>query len=137
LALIAADARDYDPIAVGIDERDEWGRLKGTLARLQAAVEEGTPPGELVLAAGHSIDRLVVINREQSRVSAEQIRRLHQQAVLADASVGLVTLLLVTVIVVVLLRVLRRQRQLTERHIALLDERNRELDAFAGRAAHD
>jgi signal transduction histidine kinase len=137
LGVIASDARDYDPLANGPGEHEEWVRLQAMLAQLQSAVETGTSAGDLPLAVGLSIDRLVAMNREQSRDSADQIRKLHQQAVLADASMGLVTLLLVTLIVVVLLRVLRRQRQLTERHIALLDERNRELDAFAGRAAHD
>jgi signal transduction histidine kinase len=137
LSYIAADARDYDPLANGSNEREEWLRLQKMLAQLQSAVATGAPPGELVLDVGRSIDRIVAMNRQQAHDSAEQIRRLHQKAVLADASVGLVTLLLVSLIVVVLLRVLRRQRQLTARHIALLDERNRELDAFAGRAAHD
>src|SRR5262249_27984260 len=111
--------------------------LQALLAELRSAVAAGAPLGTLVIKVGRSIDQLVAFNREQAHVSAEQIRALHRKAVLADASVGLVTLLLVTLIVVVLLRVLRRQRQLTERHVALLDERNRELDAFAGRAAHD
>jgi signal transduction histidine kinase len=137
LAIIAADARDYDPLSHGPGEHEEWLRLQQMLAQLQSAVESGAPPGELVLAVGRSIDRIVAMNRDQSHDSAEEIRRLHRQAVLADASVGLVTLLLVSLIVIVLLRVLRRQRQLTARHIALVEERNRELDAFAGRAAHD
>jgi signal transduction histidine kinase len=137
LTIIAADVRSYDPLANAPDEHEEWVRLQETLARLRLAVERGAPSGEPVLAVGRSIDRLVAINRKQAHFSAGQIRRLHQQAVLADASVGLVTLLLVTLIVVVLLRVLRRQRHLTARHITLLDERNRDLDAFAGRAAHD
>jgi signal transduction histidine kinase len=137
LAVIAADARDYDPIANGPGEHDEWMRLQQMLRGLQAAVQQGTPSAALVLNVGLSIDRLVAMNRQQARDSAEQIRRLHQKAVFADATVGVTTLMLVTLIVIALLRVLRRQRQLTARHIALLDERNRELDAFAGRAAHD
>ncbi len=54
-----------------------------------------------------------------------------------DALVGLVALALVAAIVLFILRVLVRQRALTEAHINLLSERNRELDAFAERAAHD
>jgi signal transduction histidine kinase len=135
---IEHDARAYDPIATGPNEREEWTLLQEALGRLSRAVESGErPSNDLVSEVGTRIDRLVAINREQAHVSSNEIRRLHQQAVLADASVGALTFGLVTVIVVVLLRVLQRQRQLTEQHIALLDERNRELEAFAGRAAHD
>jgi signal transduction histidine kinase len=137
LGFIADDAREYDPLANGPGEHEEWVRLQEMLAQLQSSVERGTASTDLVLTMGRSIDRLVAMNREQAHDSADQIRRLHGKAVLADATVGSVTLLLVTLIVVALLRVLRRQRQLTARHIELLDERNRELDAFAGRAAHD
>ncbi len=140
LAHIESDARDYDPIANFAGEHDEWLRLQYALRLLGNSVESGGNPlasKDLVTAVGGSIDQLVAINRESAHVIAEQIRNVHRQAVLADASVGALTLTLVTLIVVVLLRVLARQRTLTARHIALLDERNRDLDAFAGRAAHD
>ena len=138
LARIRADGVAYDPLANYQGEHDEWLHLQAALARLGAAVESGqSDTKDLVVAVGGSIDRLVDINRDAAHFSAEQIRGVHEKAVYADASVGALTLLLVTLIVVVLLRVLARQRALTAQHIALLDERNRDLDAFAGRAAHD
>jgi signal transduction histidine kinase len=56
---------------------------------------------------------------------------------LADILVGGLAFLLSAVIAALLLRLLRRQRQLVASHLALVEERNRDLDAFAGRAAHD
>jgi signal transduction histidine kinase len=138
LQRIRADGVAYDPLANYGGEHDEWLRLQAALGRLGNAVESGTgDTKELVAAVGASIDRLVDINRDAAHFNSDQIRVVHQKEVVADASVGALTLLLVTLIVVVLLRVLARQRALTARHIALLDERNRDLDAFAGRAAHD
>src|SRR5215813_8935404 len=136
---IEEDARAYDPLTVQPGEREEWNRLRHSLEELQARAQAGggveleRHVGEI----GKSIDRLVQINREAAHQQAADIRQLHRGAILVDGAIGLLTLGLVATIVFVLLRVLKRQRSLLESHIALLGERNRELDAFAGRAAHD
>jgi signal transduction histidine kinase len=139
LERIASDARAYDPLTDQPGERDEWNRLRTSLGQLQARVQaaDGLGLEGQVNEIGKSIDRLVQINREAAHRQADAIRRLHRRAILVDAAIGLLTLGLVATIVFVLLRVLKRQRSLIESHIALLGERNRELDAFAGRAAHD
>ncbi|HEY7954915.1 MAG TPA: ATP-binding protein [Polyangia bacterium] len=135
---IAADARAYDPTATSVEEREEWNRLQGKLARLErSAGGKDTADSAWLAGIGQSIDRLVVINREAAHSQADAIRHVQNQAIVADASVGALTLLLVGGIVLLSLRILRRQRTLTARHIALVEERNRELDAFAARAAHD
>jgi signal transduction histidine kinase len=51
--------------------------------------------------------------------------------------VGGIVLATVTLISVWLLRLLGRQRRLIVERVQLLDDKNRELEAFAGRAAHD
>lgn len=139
LERIASDARDYDPLTDQPGEREEWIRLRQSLGELQASVQSGNGSGleQQVNKIGSSIDRLVQINREAAHRQADAIRGLHRRAILVDAAMGLLTLGLVATIVFALLRVLKRQRSLVESHLELLAERNKELDAFAGRAAHD
>lgn len=135
---IEEDAKAYDPLTVQPGEHEEWNRLRRSLGELQARAQAGGVGLEQDVAAiGKSIDRLVQINREAAHRQADSIRQLHRGAILVDGAIGLLTLGLVATIAVVLLKVLKRQRSLLESHIALLGERNRELDAFAGRAAHD
>lgn len=136
---IEADAKAYDPLTVQPGERDEWNRLRRSLQELQARAQAGGGAGveQYVAEIGQSIDRLVQINLQAAHRQADAIRQLHRQAILVDAAIGVLTLGLVAAITIVLLRVLKRQRSLLESHIGLLGERNRELDAFAGRAAHD
>lgn len=136
---IAADARAYEPLADQPGEREEWTVVRQALENLQARVSAGDAVGleRQVASISNSIDRLVQINREGAHLQADAIRQLHRRAIVVDAAIGLLTLALVTTIVGLLLRVLKRQRKLVESHISLLGERNRELDAFAGRAAHD
>lgn len=139
LERIAADAKAYDPLTDQPGEREEWNRLRHSLDELQATVQRGDGVGldRQLSEIGRSIDHVVQINREAAHRQAGAIRQLHRRAIFVDAAIGSLTLGLVGTIVFVLLRVLKRQRSLTESHIALLGERNRELDAFAGRAAHD
>jgi signal transduction histidine kinase len=107
------------------DERVELQRLKDSLFR-----------GQITEVSG-SLDRLVAMNRVEARAQAEAIRRIHEQAIWVDLGVGLMTVMLVSLIAFILVRVVQRQRALQARQLALVEERNRELDAFAGRAAHD
>lgn len=136
---IADDARAYDPIAVAPGEHEEWLKLQDALGRLQQSVARPGSPRARSFAReiGRSIDRLVVINRASAHAEAEAIRRLNRRAVEIDGAVAGLALLLAAAVALTLSRTLGRERTLIERHIALLDARNRELDAFASRAAHD
>jgi two-component system OmpR family sensor kinase len=134
---IGADARAYDPIAIGIGERAEWATLQLLFERLQ---QDRADPGSiapLVAEIEQSIARLVEINERAARDSAAAIAALHQRGLIADAVIGTITFALAVGVGLVLLRSLRRQRELVRRHVAAIDERNRELEAFAGRVAHD
>jgi signal transduction histidine kinase len=136
---IALDARAYEPLTFQPGEREEWRRLRMDLSGLESQVRsrDAAAIRERIAHIRSSVHRLAVINRDAAREQAQAIRLIHRQAMKSDALVGLLTLALVATIVLFILRVLARQRALTEQHINLLSERNRELDAFAGRAAHD
>ena len=132
---IDEDARDYDPLATYQGEREEWTHLQGLLGELSwnrqrpASVVEGE--------IDNSIDKLLTINSLEGSHNVALIRAAHRQAVWSDAVVGGIVLATVALISFWLLRVLARQRGLLVERVQFLDEKNRELEAFAGRAAHD
>ncbi|MGE5184814.1 MAG: sensor histidine kinase [Acidobacteriota bacterium] len=136
---IDADARAYAPLATGAGENAEWGRLQALLAHLRHEQPLPTTGSSATLIAEieTSIARLVEINESDARASARQIADAHREGLLADAIVGAITVVLAALVAVALVRALRRQRELLRAHLAALDEHNRELVAFAGRAAHD
>lgn len=134
---IAADVIAYDPLATSVGEREEWRHLRGLLLRFQDGYEYRRANPVLAAAIESSIDRLVSINGQASHVQVDAIHRIHEGAILADSLVGGLAFCLAALIAGVLLRVLGKQRLLVSEYVALIEERNRELDAFAGRAAHD
>lgn len=137
LAGIEADVKAYDPTVTSASEREEWSRFRAALARFQSSPDHGQRDPGLRLDIERSLDRLVRINRAASHEQAAAIRRIHSRAILVDVFVGGLAFALAALIAVITLRLLRRQQQLVADHVALIEERNRELDAFAGRAAHD
>ena len=84
----------------------------------------------LVPAIARSITRLIEINQASARVDTEVIASIHERGLWIDAGIGLVTLALALVIGLALVQSLTAQRRLFELHA-------QELEAFAGRAAHD
>jgi signal transduction histidine kinase len=134
---IGADAREYDPIANGPGERSEWSTLKLLFGRLQQDRDEPAAVTDLVRQIEQSIGRLIEINQRAARDHASAIAELHRRGLLADAVIGAITLALAVTVGFVLVGVLRRQRRLVRRQLAAVDERSRELEAFAGRVAHD
>jgi signal transduction histidine kinase len=136
-AQIGADAREYDPIATGPGERSEWSTLQLLFGRLQQDRDDPSSIAPLVTGIEQSIGRLIEINERVARDNEVAIAALHRHGLFADAAIGAVTLALAICVGLVLVRSLRRQRRLIRRHVAAVDERNRELEAFAGRVAHD
>lgn len=130
---IGADAREYDPIATSPGERPEWTQLQQLLDRLQ----HDPTNRALVSQIEESIGHLITINQRDAAVDAAGIRELHHNGLLADLAIGAITALLAAGVGFVLVRSLRRQRQLVELYVESTRERTRELEAFAGRVAHD
>jgi len=136
---IDSDARAYEPLATYIGEAAEWNRLQGLLAHLQH--EQPLPTtgssATLISEIENSIAKLVAINQAEAHRDASTIGTAHSGGLAIDAVVGAITLILVALVALALLRALRRQRALLRVHLASLGERNRELNAFAARTAHD
>ncbi len=135
---IEEDARDYDPLATYQGEHEEWMHLRGLLRELSGNPRKLQRPASVVEGeVDDSVDKLLGINSLEGSSNVDAIRAAHRQAVLSDAVVGGIVLATVTLISVWLLRVLARQRRLIVQRVQFLDEKNAELEAFAGRAAHD
>jgi signal transduction histidine kinase len=135
---IAADSQAYEARATHPGEREEWDRLQALLQTLTVRLPD--PPQSRSLLGPEiygSINRLVSINLKLSRRNAAAIRTANREAFVSDAIVGGATLILVILIGTWLLRVLGRQRRLVAEHVDHLNQKNAELEAFAGRAAHD
>ena len=135
---IEGDIHDYDPLATSWGARGEWTTLRGLLQRLMSR-PPANPGGraELGIDIYRSINHLISMSWDEGRSNMMAIRDAHRQGLWGDAVVGGLTLALVSIICVRLLRVLARQRRLVAEQVESLNARNNELDAFAGRAAHD
>jgi signal transduction histidine kinase len=135
---IDEDARDYDPLATYQGEREEWLHLQDLLRELSGNPSYRQRTASVVEAEiDNSIDKLLSINFLEGSSNVAAIRAAHRHALWSDAVVGGIVLATVALISFWLLRVLGRQRRLIVERVQFLDEKNRELEAFAGRAAHD
>jgi signal transduction histidine kinase len=132
---IARHAREYDPIATYRGEREKWNELQDLLRNLPATAADGarTVEGNI----DRAVDALVAINTTAGQGNLAAIRAAHRQAIWSDILAGAIVLAVVGLISAWLLRVLAQKRRLVLRQVQLLDEKNAELEAFAGRAAHD
>ena len=129
---IDADAKAYNPLATSAGEGAEWDRLQALFAHLrhEQPLPASGSSATLVNEIETSIARLVEINQNAARDNAREIADAHKTGLVADAIVGTITLVLAVLVAVALVRSLRRER-------ASIDEKKRELAAFAARTAHD
>ena len=146
-------AREYAPLAGFPGERGVWQRLRAQItamrAEAQPAIElaRANRDGEATRALSSLVPRfesihqyvktLIDINLAQADESVARVTQLHDR----DRRVRLL-LVACTLVITYLVgtwatrTIVRSQREL-EAATAELERRNRELDAFAGRVAHD
>ena len=143
---LTADTEEYDPLARYGGERQEWGHFRDILVRLrhQIAANERADVDALVADIGESARSLLAINRSTASRLVAEIRMSQQHGVFTDLAIGLVTIAIILGISIARQRALARERRLqgenlalVQQNLALVEKRNRELDAFAGRTAHD
>lgn len=87
--------------------------------------------------ANESVAQLRKLHLDSVRASAEQILQARQEAVGITATLGFVSLLLAVAATILVIRMLRARARLVEERSQLLVARAAELEAFAGRVAHD
>ena len=77
------------------------------------------------------------LSETQARVHATRILQTRQQATFIATLLGSASLAIAFAATFLVLRVLRTRAQIAQQYLQLQSERNAELEAFAGRVAHD
>jgi signal transduction histidine kinase len=150
---VASASRSYQSIGDEEGERAVWDQLIAEIAALEpeisriislsrrnlndeARTELGSADGRFQ-RINQASDTLLALNQARTNQEVAQVRKLQRQAV------GFLVVLTVAWTIFALLTAKRAIRLITERELqmnhalAQLEDRNRELDAFAGRVAHD
>jgi signal transduction histidine kinase len=143
----------YEPLVSFDGERDVWDQLKVVVAQLRIDIVEViavsrrnqdvearakmAAMADRYEAVTQLADRLIAINRNAAEEASEHVRvHQHQEMIF----LGVLTLICATAAVVAgtyVTRIITRLSADLARSAALLEARNRELDAFASRVAHD
>lgn len=80
---------------------------------------------------------LQLLSETEARMHATRILQTRAQATFIATLLGTASLAIAFVVTFLVLRVLRTRSLINQRYVRLQSERNAELDAFAGRVAHD
>jgi signal transduction histidine kinase len=139
LEWLARDIESYEPLATFEGERPEWLTLAGLAHRMGEAMARGDhlAVARDATSAAESVDRLIAINRTEAGAIGHRMLVLGRRQVLVDALGGALVLLVVVQVAASRLRAMARERQAAARTVEILESKNRELEAFAARAAHD
>jgi signal transduction histidine kinase len=106
----------------------------GTAAGQDTLRDVFEPALEQTDAATGTLQRL---SETEARAHATRILQTRRQATFIATLLGTASLAIAFVTTFLVLRVLRARAQITQRYVRLQAERNAELEAFAGRVAHD
>ncbi len=150
---LATAARSYIPLVTYPGEATAWAQLSEDTAEVdrrtipalelsrqnkdREARETMTAIQPLFDAVDRDVEELVAINQREVQRSARRVRELRATEVLRRAVLGGATILLTLLTGLGVARLISRKETALRRYAMLLEERNRELDAFAGRVAHD
>jgi signal transduction histidine kinase len=133
-ARIEEDTKAYEPLATFAGEHAEWVHLRTLLDAVQQA--DGARP-VLLREVNDSIDRLAAINHDEAAHNMEAIRRTQHSSFGLDIISGFIVFGVAGAVMIVVSRLIRNQRRLVEHELDVTLERQRDLEAFAGRVAHD
>jgi signal transduction histidine kinase len=145
-AVIEATSRAYEPIAVEQGERAAWQQLQADLANVQPSIEKAIELSRMnrdedaqalmkeieapLEKLNDDTDTLVRINRARAQEEVDAINGLQFETIVVQIVLTIAWTVFALLTARWVIRLIRdRERQ--------MHERNRELDAFAGRVAHD
>ena len=139
LQQLEADLGAYEPLATFENERPEWLQLRTLVRELKADLARGDASGLAIHAerANSSVKHLLQLNSREATVIGQRMVALRRNELVIDGAAGAFTLLLVFQIGAARLHSMERERILTAENLSLVQTKNRELETFAGRAAHD
>jgi signal transduction histidine kinase len=143
----------YEPTIADEVERTEWQELQARIASVRAEAKRAIAlsrqnqdvQARAVLsdlepefaAIDQRIDDLVRLNRERADQEVADIRALQRIEVILLTALSLAWITFALAIARWVTRLVNRRESQMRQVTSLLQERNRELDAFAGRVAHD
>lgn len=120
---------------VGLERAtDRVMSASGSATARQSLQELFEPALEQTDSAAGMLQR---VNENEVRVNAIRILQVHHEATVMATLLGSVSLALALVATLLVLRVLRTRAEITQEYLRLITERSAELEAFAGRVAHD
>jgi signal transduction histidine kinase len=152
-ANLSGVAQEYEPLATYPGEREVWENLWSDVGELgqpvnqvlelsranrDAEARKAMAPLEKNFdAINQQAEQLLRLNRNQARSAVAEIEGLQRRAMTFFVVITLLGTLVASLVAIwVIGLVKKRDRQIAEA-TALLEQRNEELDAFAGRVAHD
>jgi signal transduction histidine kinase len=149
----ASVAQAYAPYAMFPDEANAWQQLQTDVAATRAPVARALAlsgqnldvearaalldTASLFSAVENDVARLVEINRKAADTTVAKMDALQGLLLAISAVLAAVGVALTALIGIRTTRLMRQREEETSQHAAQLEAKNRELDAFAGRVAHD
>jgi len=146
-------AIQYAPLARFPGEAEAWHRLLDDIAALNAPVDHvlelsrmnrDTEAHDALLAlsprfvaVATEVDELVAINELGAREALAHVRNLEAEQVAETFLLSLLSIAVTVAIGLYATGLVSREERMLRQYAAALEDRNRELDAFAGRVAHD
>jgi len=143
----------YEPLTTFDGEQSTWESLKEELAELRQPIEKAlelSRENQDIQARAkmatiekrfdvinQTAEKLLALNREAVGSAVDEIRTLQKRSRSALAVITLAGTLLSLFAAVSVTRIIRRRDEQIAQDALALEARNRELDAFAGRVAHD
>jgi len=152
-AEVAAAARAYTPLATAPGERAAWELARADLASLEEAIgnvlaASRTEPADAserarrmadlwFVALDRDLDALNTINGRAAARTAATTSELRAGVRGGILGVGAISLTIVVLLGAWSVRESHRREVAAALHAQVLEQRNRDLDAFGGRVAHD
>jgi len=139
VAKIDRDISTYAPLAVFESEPATWAHVRDIviLARDAALRGDLVAVRGLIESIGADLEELVAVSVRQARALTDRMAVLRRYEITLDLITVLIAGSLITLIGVRFSRAHAMANQLMAENLRQAQDRNRELDAFAGRAAHD
>jgi signal transduction histidine kinase len=152
-AEIAAASRSYEPIGDDANEQAVWQQLDGEIAAIEPeiikviALSRQNLDGQAKAEAGaleerfdridEATSQLLNLNHNRANQEAAEVRKLQMKAVMILAALTLVWTVFALLTARWVIGLIAEREHHMRHAMTQLEERNRELDAFAARVAHD
>ena len=139
LLRLQRDVRAYEQLATSDEEQREWSKLSRLSRELADAWSraDGEVASRAAASASVSAERLIALNHAEADALGGKIVDLGSSQVVLNALAAAVAFLVFAQLARARLRSLERERSAIARALGNVEDKNRELEAFAGTVAHD